>query len=127
MPDYEYVVDAQDQDQAQAERMADTYNNGTGKTIAAKAQNHHLAMCAKHMNNYDDRTNINNGMSGNARQAWEDIAYKRAMMHAAYAQADAQTRQAEALESLLEFVGDLIGATDLIDSLTQWGYGQRAG
>ena len=116
-------------DQAQAEHMAEIYNNGTGKTVVEKVQNHHLAKCAKHIEGYENRINQKDGRFSDVvdRQVFEDREYKRAMMHAAYAQADAQTRQAEALESLLEFAGDLIGRTDLVDTLIQWGYRQRTG
>lgn len=85
----------------QAERMAHTYNNGTGKTVIMKAQNHHLALAAKHIDNYEERINLN-GPYSSERKLYEDRAYKKAMMHAAYAQAEAATRQAEALESILE-------------------------
>ena len=123
--DYEYMVN--NQDQAQAERMAETYNNGTGKMVVEKVQNHHLAKCAKHIEGYEDRITNTRYNEWATQQIWEDREYKRAMMHAAYAQAEAQTRQAEALESLLEFCGDLIGRTDLVDTLIQWGYRQRTG
>lgn len=111
-----------------AQRMAETYNNGTGKTIVEQAQNHHLALCAKHIQGYEERINSDKRFSDIVdRQVFEDREYKRAMMHGVYAQAEAATRQAEVMESLLETVVELIGGTDLIDALLQWGYKQKAG
>lgn len=91
------------QEQAQAERIAAALNNPQPRrTIVEKAQNHHLALAAKHIEEYDQRTRLDKNVDTPVRQLFEDRAYKRAMMHAAFAQAQAATRQAEALESLLE-------------------------
>lgn len=43
------------------------------------------------------------------------------------AQAEAATRQAEVLESLLEFAADIMSNTDIVNGLLRWSYGQRTG
>lgn len=91
--------------------------------------NHHLKLARQQMEEYEHRIN-NSGLNSHApseRQFYEDRAYKRAMMHAAYAQAEAATRQAEVMEDFLEFFADVVGRTDLIDALLQWGYRQKTG
>ncbi len=104
--------------------------NGTyPKTLVIKAQNHHLALATKYINQYEERINDDRSRFSDIidRQVYEDRAYKQAMMHIGLAQAEAATRQAEALESILEFAADLVGKTDIVEALLQWSEQQRAG
>lgn len=101
------------------------------RTIIMEAQNHHLALAQRHADEYErmiyrapyagDLTDIA------AQQATEDRSYKLAVLNASLAQAEAQTRQAEVMETLIEFASDLIGRTDLVNALMQWSYQQRVG
>jgi hypothetical protein len=132
--EYEYLTD---NDIAALQAEAAYYDQVAQEQAAApqpqrifivEAKNHHLALAAKHIEEYENRINADRKFSDIVdRQAYEDRAYKQAMMHAAYAQADAATRQAAALESLCEFAGELIGSADLVSALMQWSYRQRAG
>lgn len=132
-PDYEYLTD---NDIAALQAEAAYYDQLAQEQAAApqpqrifivEAKNHHLALAAKHIEEYDERTKTDRKVDTPVRQLFEDRAYKRAMMHAAYAQADAAARQAAALESLCEFAGELIGSADLVNALMQWSYRQKAG
>lgn len=98
------------------------------RTFTMEPKTHHLALARDYINQYEHRINQDN-FYGNFedRLRYEDAAYKQAIMHAAYAQADAATRQAVALESLCEYAGELIGAADLVNALMQWSFRQRAG
>lgn len=89
-------------------------------------ETHHLKMARKYMDEYARRIDSERRFSDIVdRQVYEDRAYKQAIMHAAIAQAEAATRQAEVAESMLEFVAELIDKTGLVNSLLQWGYKQE--
>lgn len=91
------------------------------------SETHHLKAARRYMAEYEQRINDDRVRFTDIadRQVYEDRAYKQAMMHAAIAQAEAATRQAEVAESMLEFVAELIDKTDLVNSLLQWGYKQE--
>lgn len=65
----------------------------------------HLALARKQIEDYEKRANLDRivrtELEVMVEQLHEDRAYKRAMMHAALAQAEASTRQADALEAML--------------------------
>jgi hypothetical protein len=135
MSDYEYLISQG----ADAMSEFDGYpghggfyqpNPNSAKSQAAKpepAENEHLKMARAHMEEYTRRINADTRFSDILdRQVYEDRAYHLCMMHAAYAQAEAATRQAEVMESLLEFASEVIARTDLIDGLMQWSCQQRA-
>lgn len=88
---------------------------------------HHLKLARRYMAEYEQRINDDRTYFSDTaeRHAYEDSAYKQAMMHAAIAAAEAQTRQAEVAESMLEFVAELIDKTDIVNALRQWGYKQE--
>lgn len=94
----------------------------------APTDSQHLRAARDWMAAYESRINQEN-FRGDAhdRQLYEDRAYKQAMMHATYASAEAATRQAEVAESLLDYVADLMGGTNLLDAIMQWSYRQKAG
>ncbi len=89
---------------------------------------HHLKAARRYMAEYEQRINDDRIRFSDIsdRQVYEDRAFKQAMMHAAIATAEAQTRQAEVAESMLEFAAELVGGTDLVNTLIQIGYRQRA-
>lgn len=102
--------------------------NGNGAHVAPTPatpeplETKHLQLANQAIADYEQQIDIYEQRSEAAL-----IARDRAMMHAAYANAEAATRQAEVAESMLEFVGDFVGRTDLVDALLQWSYRQKAG
>lgn len=113
--EYEYLTNADDDDIALPPEKPEP------------PETHHLKMARRCMAEYEHRINDDRIRFSDIvdRQVYEDRAYKRAMLHAALAAAQAQTRQAEVAESFLEFVAELIDKTDLVNSLLQWGYKQE--
>jgi hypothetical protein len=88
-------------------------------------ETNHLKLAHQYMEKYEHRINQDSSHSTTEdRQAWEDRAYKQAMMHAAYASAEAATRQAEVAESFLEFMSEFVSKTDLTDALIRWSHHQ---
>lgn len=59
-----------------------------------------------------------------ARSAEADEEVQRAIMYAALASAEAATRQAEVAESMLEFMAEFVGGTNLVKALVAWGEGR---
>jgi hypothetical protein len=103
------------------ERLA-SQNTEPAKPAMVEFVPDYLKLAQRHMDDYERRINADS-FRGDIleRQAWEDRAYKLAMLNAAYASAEAATRQAAVLESLCEFAGDIV------DVLVQWDCRQRAG
>lgn len=94
------------------DEVAQTQSSVTPPPAAPETPDtYHLEMAREHMENYT--------------QVSSERYYHLAMMHAAIATAEAQTRQAEVAESMLEFAAELIGKTDIVSALLQWGYNQR--
>lgn len=103
-----------------------TAHDDSSPAVAEPADNYHLQMAYTYLVEFENRINSERPMRDiEARQAYENRSYKRAMLHAVIAAAQAQTRQAEVAESFLEFVAELIDKTDLVNSLLQWGYKQE--
>jgi hypothetical protein len=46
-------------------------------------------------------------------------------MYASLASAEAATRQAEVAESMLEYLAEFVGGTNLVSALLAWGEGQQ--
>jgi hypothetical protein len=130
--EYEYVADNWKRHDTQDHEANAAFYDEVAQTKAAKPfeypATNHLALAQRHMEDYERRINADNFRGDMLdRQVWEDRAYKLAMLNANYAQAEAATRQAEVMESLLEFVADFVGNTNITDALLQWGYRQKAG
>lgn len=102
-----------------------TNGNGTHSapmpTTPEPLETKHLQLAKQAIADYEQE------ISNFGRNETALIARDEAMMHAAYANAEAATRQAKVAESMLEFVADLVGRTDLVDALLQWSYRQTAG
>lgn len=90
-------------------------------TAPEPGETHHLVAARRNIEEYKKCL----GTWGRDESAM--VARDLAMMHAAYANAEAATRQAEVAESMLEFVADLVGGTDLVNALLQWSYRQKTG
>lgn len=75
-----------------------------------------LSEARRQLDQYIDRINQDN-FYGNLeeRTRYEDAAYKRGMLSAAIASAEAATRQAEAMERIANFLGSCN-----IDDVLQW-------
>lgn len=70
--------------------------------VAATREPNHLCLANQFINDYDHRINQDNAPRDlTMRQLYEDRAYKQAMMHAAYAQAEAMTEMAAMLRGYL--------------------------
>jgi len=129
--EYEYLTDNDVAAlQAEAAYYDEVAQQPARPTLSSKPEpldTHHLKLARRHMAEYEQRINDDRIRFSDIvdRQVYEDRAYKRAMLHAALAAAQAQTRQAEVAESFLEFVAELIDKTDLVNSLLQWGYKQE--
>ena len=120
--DYEVQVENEEDEVAPQSRPA------LPPTTPEPLDTHHLKMARKYMGEYEHSINGDRNRFSDIvdRQVYEDRSYKQAMMHAAIAQAEATTLQAEVAESMLEFVADLVGGTDLVNALLHWSYRQKA-
>ena len=132
--EYEYMVSQQEDNMSTFEGYPGTggfYDpapiSDEAPTHPEPSETHHLKAARRHMAEFEHRINDDRVRFSDIvdRQVYEDRAYKQAIMHAAIAQAEAATRQAEVAESMLEFVAELIDKTGLVNSLLQWGYKQE--
>ena len=129
--EYEYLADndvaALQAEAAYYDEVAQQPARPTPSTKSELPETHHLKLARRYTDEYEKRINTSKHATWDSQRDWEDRAYKLAMMNAALAQAEAATRQAEVAESMLEFAAELVGGTDLVNTLLQIGYRQRAG